>query len=690
MRLSTLVKITGVGVVALGVAGVAMLMTVDVNQYRGIIEQQVETATGRALTIAGPMDLSISLTPAVVIEDVAVANAPWGSRADMLTARRLEAQVELLPLLRGEIKIDRVVLVGADLLLEIKEDGTANWVLDTPASTGGDTASQGRTALPDLRLVRIEDAVVTLSDRTAGSTRRLDLAAFEAAAEGWSAPLVLSGSGKLDAAAFMLEGRLGPLAALMTEGGAPYPVALKVGIAGATVSADGTLAKPLAGTGADLKVSIDAPEPETLAAVAGVSLADDVPPLRFDGRIADTAGGWTVDNLAASLGDTSIAGRLAVGLKDGRPQVAGNLSSPRLDLAKIVGPSTGGDAPAPAARLFPNDPLPLDLLGLADVDLELAVQTLVLPDGMELSPLSGSVSLANRRLDLKPLTAGVGGGTVRVVGALDASRGPGAVLSLDLSTREVVLGRLLEQVGQGGAIKDGPVEAAVTVSGRGTSIHGIMDTLDGALTVTIGAGTIDNAAIQSWTQDVALRLIDSLNPFAAKDRYTVMQCGVVKLSLKDGIATSDRGIAVETPKFSLAGSGTIDLGAETLDLAVKTAVREGTGIATANLANLVRIQGPILKPGVGIDPLGAARTAVSIGGAIASGGLSLLAETLIDRTTGDSNACEVALGTASAAPAATPEAARTEPAPGGAPPAQAAPADPVEGIGNALKGLFGQ
>lgn len=686
MRVGTFFKAAGVGVVALGVAGAAMIMAVDVDQYRGFVEQQVEAATGRDLVIGGGMDLSVSLTPAVVIEDVTFANAAWGSRPEMLKARRVEAEVELLPLLRGEIKVARLVLVSPDLLLEIREDGTGNWVLDTPAGAEAPAGQGAGTALPDLQLVRIEDAVVTLADRAAGTTRRLELAALEAAADGWAAPLAVAGSGKLDDAAFTLEGRLGPLAALTAPGGAPYPVAMTLGMAGATLAADGTLDQPLEGTGVDLTVSLNAPEPERLAAVAGLVLADDAPPLRFDGRIRDVPGGWSVENLAASLGDTSIAGSLRATLQGLRPQIAGSLSSPRIDLAKILGPAP--ETPAgPPVRVFPTAPLPLGLMDLADADLELAVQTLVLPDGTQIAPLSGTVALRNGRLDLKPLDAGLGGGTVSMVGALDASRGKEAVLALDLTTRGVVLGSLLEQVGEGGAVKDGPLDAVIKVSGRGTSVHGIMDTLDGTVTVTVGAGTIDNQAIQSWTQDIALRLVDSLNPFAAKERYTVMQCGVVNLTVKDGVATADRGIAVETPKFSLAGSGTIDLGAETLDLAVKTAVREGTGIATGNLANLVRVQGSILKPTIGIDPLGAARTAVSIGGAIASGGLSLLAETLIERTTGDASACDVALGKATPAPAAAPAPGQIAPAPA---PAEAAPADPVQGIGNALKGLFGQ
>lgn len=45
MRLGTVVKGLGVAVVAAVVAVVAILMSVDVNQYRDVIEEQAKAAT---------------------------------------------------------------------------------------------------------------------------------------------------------------------------------------------------------------------------------------------------------------------------------------------------------------------------------------------------------------------------------------------------------------------------------------------------------------------------------------------------------------------------------------------------------------------------------------------------------------------------------------------------------------------
>lgn len=293
MRLGTVVKGLGVAVVAAVVAVVAILMSVDVNQYRDVIEEQAKAATGRALTIGGPIDLSISLTPAVVLEDVAFANAPWGSRPEMIAARRLEAQVELLPLLSGEIKVRRLMLVGPDVLLEVNEDGVGNWVLDPPESGSDETtvdeaAETSRQALPDLQLVRVEDAIVVYNDLGTGAKRSLSLAVLEAAAQGWNAPLAVDGAGTLDDLSFRLAGTLGPLADLMNPSTA-YPVVMKVEAAGATVNVDGRIEAPEEARGIDLGLSVSVPQPSTTAQTLGVDTPVDLPALRVDGRLVDVA-----------------------------------------------------------------------------------------------------------------------------------------------------------------------------------------------------------------------------------------------------------------------------------------------------------------------------------------------------------------------------------------------------------------
>ena len=109
MRLAAVLKWAGFAVAVPVAAVVALLYSVDVDSYRGEIAEEFRKATGRELGIDGGIDLSISLSPAVVIEKVAVANAGWGSRTTMATVERAEAQVEPIPPIAG----DTVAVRGA-------------------------------------------------------------------------------------------------------------------------------------------------------------------------------------------------------------------------------------------------------------------------------------------------------------------------------------------------------------------------------------------------------------------------------------------------------------------------------------------------------------------------------------------------------------------------------------------------
>jgi hypothetical protein len=58
---------------------------------------------------------------------VRVGNAPWGKAPSLLTAKQLELQVALLPLLRRHFELVRVNLVEPVITLETNRDGQLNW-----------------------------------------------------------------------------------------------------------------------------------------------------------------------------------------------------------------------------------------------------------------------------------------------------------------------------------------------------------------------------------------------------------------------------------------------------------------------------------------------------------------------------------------------------------------------------------
>ena len=152
MRIKTiLIAILVVLVVLLGGATI-YVMSIDYNQYKGLIASEVERATGRKLTIDGKVALALSLTPTLTVKDLSLANLPGGSRPEMITLKRLEVQLQLLPLLSRQVKIDLVVLRGADILLETDKTGHGNWVFshaETGSAGPAAASGEGRAAARD-------------------------------------------------------------------------------------------------------------------------------------------------------------------------------------------------------------------------------------------------------------------------------------------------------------------------------------------------------------------------------------------------------------------------------------------------------------------------------------------------------------------------------------------------------------
>ena len=122
-RAFTLVELL---VVVAIIAVVIVISQIDVSEYKELALTKVEEATGRKASIDGELDFSISLNPAIVAEGIRFANADWGSRPDMAIIKRIEVQVALLPLLSGEIEIQRFALIEPDVLLEKNKAGKGN------------------------------------------------------------------------------------------------------------------------------------------------------------------------------------------------------------------------------------------------------------------------------------------------------------------------------------------------------------------------------------------------------------------------------------------------------------------------------------------------------------------------------------------------------------------------------------
>jgi len=118
----------------------------DLDGWKKEIQDKIMRVSGRRLYIDGTMDFEISYPPRIIARGVRLQNAPWGKKKDMLKAKALVVEVDLLPLMLGDVAVPRLQLVGADIVVEVGKSGKTNWddmnsfdtaAGSTPAPAGG-------------------------------------------------------------------------------------------------------------------------------------------------------------------------------------------------------------------------------------------------------------------------------------------------------------------------------------------------------------------------------------------------------------------------------------------------------------------------------------------------------------------------------------------------------------------------
>ena len=166
MRLSTIFKgLLGILVVFVLMVG-SFLYKTDFNQYKSEISILAKSLTDRELVLKGKFKLSLGLRPAIAVDRVTFANAKWGSRRDMMRIKKLRAELALFPLLFGDIRIKRVVLFGADILLETRADGVGNWNLQPAVRKP--VAPEELPIIPTFDKVLIKNSVLVWRDGRSG------------------------------------------------------------------------------------------------------------------------------------------------------------------------------------------------------------------------------------------------------------------------------------------------------------------------------------------------------------------------------------------------------------------------------------------------------------------------------------------------------------------------------------------
>ncbi|MDX1513306.1 MAG: AsmA family protein, partial [Gammaproteobacteria bacterium] len=409
-------------------------------------------------------------------------------------------------------------------------------------------------------------------------------------------------------------------------------------------------------------------------------------PLEASAALRELDDRYLVDDLKLTLGASDLSGELSYEKKKNRPQINAKLVSNLLDLDSFA----SGKKKQKTDRVFPDEPLPVEALRSVDADVSLKANQ-VRTAGLEINAVSLDLKLLNGRLTLVPkggLYGGEVGGSIGLDAAADRPR-----LETVVEAKHVNLAAMVNAMQKSELLAGGPTDLSLKLKGAGKSPHDIAASSDGMLLAVIGPGRIHTSAVEKVGADAVMQALRAASGEGQAD-YTGFDCGVARFVIKKGEAVADKGIAVQNARMNVVGSGTVDLDTEKVDIAIKTEPREGVGLSVSAVGLGVRVGGTLANPTTSVDPLGTAKAGASAAAAVATGGLSLLGQALFSRATADEAPCDTARGikpkkTASTSTSSKQTQESGGSGSGGASGAADAVTDTLKGVGDKLKGLFG-
>jgi uncharacterized protein involved in outer membrane biogenesis len=328
------ITLAGVALIlVLAAAAYLVLKTYDYAKLKPRIERMAAKATGRKLTLGGEIGLDFGLSPTLIVTDVALSNAPWASKPQMITARRIEAKVRLLPLLFGDVELKYLTLAGVDVVLTMDAAGQRNWEFTAPAGSAAPTIAPSSLSIA-VEDVRVKSLSVTYRDEKAARTTLFNLAGLELARQADPKFLALKLQADYNGQPVELAGRIGQLQQIVS--GDRFPLELAGRVSSVTVNIAGSIGEVRTLHGIDLNLRAEGKNLQEVGRDIGTELPQ-TDAFDLSGHLAGSGQSPMLENISGNVSaggtDLAVSGRIGnlIALQDLDLQLKGS----GKDLAQV-------------------------------------------------------------------------------------------------------------------------------------------------------------------------------------------------------------------------------------------------------------------------------------------------------------------------------------------------------------------
>ena len=458
----------------------------DEDRYRVPLEMAFSLALERDLAIKGPITLSFSLHPSLILEDVHIANPEWASRPDFLIASRVEAQLSFLALLRKKIEVNRIFLDGVDLLLEEGPNGMDNWTFDSSPPDSAPSSS-GSTIFVDMThesYGAIQRATVAYLPYGASKTE-FTLTIIE----GIVIPVETKNRrytfrGTYHEVPFTFDITGAPLHQLL-DLDAPWPLEGSIKAVGTILTGKGYLKGPYSTLSLELQGSLQGERLSDLSPFFHTELPS-YGPYELVTSLTYSRGILALQNANLKMGDTDLAGVFSLEDRDDRTYFTGKLTAQTLRMEDFLISKTESSLKDESNFSHSRESF-IKQLGMEDLDfdLDLSVKTLRY-DILVMNDVRLSAKLVNGVFSVTPLQGKVLGGRLR--GSLEVNANfISPTVALEARLSDLSYGQALQAFGVTSDVL-GSTDVDLALRGSGSNLQELYQ--NATVTVNLGASDL--------------------------------------------------------------------------------------------------------------------------------------------------------------------------------------------------------
>ncbi len=575
--------------------------TRDLSRYQSRITEQVRKVTGRELAAKVPLQVRLSREPALVAEGVTLSNASWGSRPDLVRVRRVTMYLDPASLFLGEVKVGRMLLEGADILVERNDAGDTNLEMLPPPDGSGPHAGENRSlktrpnpAFPWIGTVEVRDSVLTITQGAGRPPVVLEIAAGTMKSPAPNGPLqIVARFGAPQGAAFDLSGTTGSFDGWMR--GLPGNIDLQGRFGDGKIAIKGSIGVK----GTNLAINAEGPDVAAFAPYIHLPLPSGGP-YALSAKALTVRSNFKVEVPSLTVGNSSLSGEALFRVdRNGVPTAAVNVDADRIDFSGLKAAPAPPSATPAQKRLLPAMPFSANWLGRSNLSATVRVTEVL---GLQSKLSNGSITLnaSETRFTLRA-AASIGQGSAGFDLVYDPSGRLGSA-TLTATASRVPLEDLSTLLGLDTGIKDGVADIDVRLRGSGRSSRDVLNVASGAIDFSVAKGVWPRDGVAGWPAETQ-RLL------GGSEAGVPFNCIAGRFDVSGGIANLRR-LVVDTPRTTMVGGGFVHLRSEAWEMIVLPEARDAAG---AQLAVPLRLKGGTGRPLAGATEPNLARLVVGAG-----------------------------------------------------------------------------